>query len=75
VLRQSIEEGVVTIAHVLAVIMAHIPPNCCKSCACSRLSATQNLKKGFTCTPAKLLMNRPYLLPTPTHFIMPPNER
>jgi hypothetical protein len=52
VLRQSIEDGVVTTAHVLAGIMAHTPPNCCKRRACSRLRATQNLKKGFTCTPA-----------------------
>jgi hypothetical protein len=52
VLRQSNEEGIVTTAHVLAGFMAQAPPNCCKSRACSRLRATQNLKKGFTCTPA-----------------------
>jgi hypothetical protein len=51
-LHQSIENGVVTTAHVLAGIMAHTPPHCLKSRTCSRLKATQNLKKGFTCTPA-----------------------
>jgi Magnesium chelatase, subunit ChlI len=52
VLRQPLEDGGVTTAHVLAGIMAHTPPNCLKSRVCSRLRATQNLKKGFTCTPA-----------------------
>jgi magnesium chelatase family protein len=52
VLRQSIEDGVVTTAHVLVGIMAHTLPNWFKSHACSRLRPTQNLKTGFTCTPA-----------------------
>jgi hypothetical protein len=75
VLCQSIEDGVVTTAHVLAGIMAHTPPNCFKSRACSRLRATQNLRKGFICTPAKLLIHRPYLSQPAIYSIMSPNER
>ena len=52
VLRQPIEDGVVTTAHVLAGIMAHTPRNCLKRCVCSRLRAAQKPEKRFTCTPA-----------------------
>jgi hypothetical protein len=51
-LRLPLDEAVATIAHVLVGSMAPTPPICFKSRACSRLKATKNLKKGFTCTPA-----------------------
>ena len=43
-------------------------PDYFKGRACSRLRATQNLKGGFTCTPAKLPIHRPYLIQAATSF-------
>jgi hypothetical protein len=74
VLRQPLEESVVTIARALAGIMP-IPSDSFEGRACSHLRATQNLKRGFTCRPDRHLISRPYLLQAATHFIMPPNER
>jgi hypothetical protein len=54
---------------------ANTSPDSFESCACPRLRTTHNLKRGFTCTPGKLLINRPYLVQAATHVIMPPNER
>jgi magnesium chelatase family protein len=76
VLRQSLEEGRVTIARMLVGVKLIPHPTLLKAVlACPRLRATHNLKRGFTCTPSKLLINQPYLVQAAPHVIMPPNER
>jgi hypothetical protein len=74
-LRLPLDEAVATIARLLARIMLIPHPAVIKGRASSRLKATHNQKRGFTCTPAKPLIYLPYLFEAATFSIMPPNER
>jgi magnesium chelatase family protein len=74
VLRQRLEEGVVTITRMSVGIMLIPRPTFFSGRDGSRFRATYDLKRSFTCTPDKLLINRPYLVQAATHVIMLPNE-
>jgi hypothetical protein len=70
VLRQPLEKGIATIAHI-AMGVCYQPTIPGRGHAPSPLRTGLNTQRSFTCIRFKLLIRRPYLLQAATHSAMP----